>query len=195
MKEVTERLKGASLGLSAAWSLIYALFNGILAFYYRSWWFLAMTAYHGVLGLMMATVLGVKDRNLKKTARFCGAGILLMSVIVNGVVYLSIKEIRNERYHMIVMIAIAAYTFSLAIHSLIETVKAHRSHEIRKIILRNIGLVGTIGSILSLERSMMGTFGDATEPFTMIMEAASGAVAFLLIILIGIFTIRFAKDR
>ena len=48
--------------------------------------------------------------------------------------------------------------------------------------------------MLSLERSMLGTFGDVTDRFTPAMEMGSGAAAFVLIALIGIFTIRSSRE-
>ena len=47
-------------------------------------------------------------------------------------------------------------------------------------------MASAIAAILSLERSMLGTFGDASDRFSMTMTIISGAVAFLLVIAIGI---------
>ena len=85
-----------------------------------------MSLYYAVLGLLKATILKVNDNGLRKAVRFAGFGMIFMSVIVSGMVYLSIAETRNSRYHYAVMIAIAAYTFYLIIHSLIEVIRAHK---------------------------------------------------------------------
>ena len=194
MNVITKKITKSSFGLSAGWNLVYALFNGALALCYRSWWFLTMSLYYAVLGLLKATILKVNDNGLRKAVRFAGFGMIFMSVIISGTVYLSIAEMRNSRYHYAVMIAIAAYTFYLIIHSLIEVIRAHKKHDVRQIVLRNIAFVGAIGSMLSLERSMLGTFGDVTDRFTPAMEMGSGAAAFVLIALIGIFTIRSSRE-
>ena len=194
MNAITKKIAESSFGLSAGWNLVYALFNGVLALCYRSWWFLTMSLYYAVLGLLKATILKVNDNGLRKAVRFAGFGMIFMSVIISGTVYLSIAEMRNSRYHYAVMIAIAAYTFYLIIHSLIEVIRAQKKHDVRQTVLRNIAFVGAIGSMLSLERSMLGTFGDVTDRFTPAMEMGSGAAAFVLIALIGIFTIRSSRE-
>ena len=53
------------------------------------------------------------------------------------------------------------------------------------IIIRNLSFAAVIGSMLSLERVMLGTFGDAQSLFTLQMEAATGAGAFVLLLMLA----------
>lgn len=115
---------------------------------------------------------------------------MMLSIVIAGVVTLSIVEKRNNQYPLIVMIVMAAYTFYLIIHAVIESIRAHQSHNRKIAVLRNISLVSAIGAMLSLERSMLGTFGNPFSSFTLIMEAVSG---FVLIILIGLETFQSSK--
>ncbi len=115
---------------------------------------------------------------------------MMLSIVIAGVVTLSIVEKRNNQYPLIVM---AAYTFYLIIHAVIESIRAHQSHNRKIAVLRNISLVSAIGAMLSLERSMLGTFGNPFSSFTLIMEATSGFVGFVLIILIGLETFQSSK--
>ena len=178
--------------LGTAWNLLYALFNGALAVLYRSWWFLTMSVYYLILCFMTAEVIR-KNRQTDRSVRLCGIGMILLSIVTSGVVCLTIVESRNKEYHLIVMIAIATYTFALTAVSVIGAIRARKTGDLKTVTLRNISLVSAIGSVLSLQRSMLGTFSDAQDLFTITMEATTGAGAFLLIILIGLSTIRLSK--
>jgi len=56
--------------------------------------------------------------------------------------------------------------------------------------LRDISLAGATGAMLSLERMMLGTFGNASDTFSLVMEATSGAAAFVFITLMGMMLLR-----
>ena len=176
--------------LSIGWDLIYALFNIVLAVVYRSYWFFTMFVYYAVLGLMRVAVIRLNRKNKTKTIKACGMGMAFLAIVIAGVVCLSIAETRDTAYHVVVMISIAAYTFYLIVNSVIGAVKARRSNSKKIIALRNISLISMIGAVLSLERSMLGTFGDAADQFAVTMKAVTGAAAFIMIAAIGFLTIR-----
>ena len=181
------RLLPASL--STGWNLLYALFNGLLAWYYRSWWFLTLCAFYAMLGLMRLSVVTIRRRPGKSGAelmRHNGYAVMALSIVLSGMTLLTIRERQNPVRSLVVMIAIAAYPFAMVGWSIRNTVKARRQKSAAMITLRDIACAGAIGSILSLERAMLGTFGDAEDAFTLTMEAASGAGAFVLLIGIGL---------
>ena len=167
------------------WNLIYALFNGIMGAYYRSFWFISMAAWNLIIGALRAFLLFTSKsvRDQKKTA---GKGICMLAIVLSGIVCMGIAEQQNPVKETVVMIALATYTFTTLIYAAISALKAHRRKEDRAVIERDLSLVISIGSLLSLERGMLGTFGDASDNFTFLMEAVSGAAAFLMIIAIGI---------
>ena len=179
--------------MSTGGNLLYAAFFGILALYYRSWWFLSLGAYYAVLGGMRLSVIrlqrqGSRER-LPVVMRRCGAAMLFLAAVLSGVVCLEISELHNPIRSRNLMIVIAAWTFTLAILSLRNAVLARRGDPALKM-LRNISLAGTAGSILSLQRAMLGTFGNASDLFSFRMELISGAAAFLLVVLLGVRMLR-----
>lgn len=177
---------------SMGWNLIYALFNGVLAIAYRSFWFLSMFVYYLILGGMRLLVVSPKkDKAAERWSdpaimRALGIEMIILAVVVSGIVCTSIAEKHNPTYNIVVMITIAAYTFYTVTMSIINIVRAHKRKNTTMIMLRDISLAGTIAAVLSLERSMLGTFGNAEDSFSMIVEIISGAVAFALIIGIAI---------
>lgn len=177
---------------SMGWNLIYALFNGVLAIIYKSFWFLSMFVYYLILGSMRLLVVSAsKDRLAKKWSdttimKALGIGMIALAVAVSGIVCMAIAEKHNSTYNIVVMITIATYTFYTVTMSIINIIKSHKRKDMTMIMLRDISLAGTIVSVLSLERSMLGTFGNAEDSFSMTMEIISAAVAFVLIIGIAV---------
>ena len=186
---------------SMGWNLIYALFNGVLAIAYGSFWFLSMFVYYLILGGMRLLVVSPKkDRSAERWSdnaimRTLGIEMIILAVVVSGIVCMAIAEKHNPSYNTVVMITIATYTFYAVTMSIINIVKAHKKKDATMIMLRDISLAGTIVAVLSLERSMLGTFGNAEDDFSTTMEIISGAVAFVLIIVIGISMIMQAKNN
>ena len=185
--------------LSMGWNLIYALFNAVLGKAMHSRWFMVMAGYYLILGIMRLYTVAhgsrkgcVPERTRRAVRRRLGYGMLILAVMISCVMYVAINEKHNPQYHSIIMITIAAFTFYLIILSIINSVKALRKKEDTLILLRNISLASTAGSILSLERAMLGTFGDAADSFTFVMETATGAGVFLFLAEMGILIIRHA---
>ncbi|MBR2801543.1 MAG: hypothetical protein IKE21_02960 [Erysipelotrichaceae bacterium] len=189
MKRLREYLK-KDPGLF--WNILYALFHLVLSFYYRSYWYLSLGAWYLLLGILKLYVLLQKD--VRKQQKICGIGILGMAVILAGIVAVGIRERQNPVRGLITMIALAAFTFTLLTVAVVRVIKARRSRSEEIFVRRDIALVSAVGSLLSLERGMLGSFGDPCGSFTLQMEAGTGAGAFLLIVIIGIFTLKRRYD-
>jgi len=169
---------------SMGWNLVYAVFNGILGIIFRSYWFASLAAYYLVLGMMRGYVIigNRKKRSAPSLLKICGIGMIMLAVTLSGITCMAIAEEHNPKFPMIVMIAIAAYTFYMAAMSIISAVKARKKKNVIYILLRDIALTGMIGSMMALERSMLGTFGDGDRHFLMIMESTTGAAGFILVL-------------
>ena len=177
--------------LTMGWNLAYGLFNGLLGAFYRSAWFYAMGAYHLALGLMRLIAVssargGPEHRPSRRTGAALGAGMAALAVILSVIVELTIADSVGTSYPMAIMIAIAAFTFFTVIRSIVLMIRAHRNREGLTILLRNISCASAVGSVLSLERSMLGTFGSSTDRFTYVTEGVSGLVGFLIVLALGV---------
>ena len=98
----------------------------------------------------------------------------------------TIEDSIGTAYHMVVMIAMAAYTFYIFINAIVRTVKAHRRKDRLEAALCNISFASAVGAMLALTRSMLSTFGSSTSYFSYIMEGATGLGAFLIVLGLGI---------
>ncbi len=171
------------------WNLTYALLNGAFALAFSSWWSLTLCALYLLLGLMKLSVVTL-PRSARRTERgmlrFCAAASFGLAVAACGLTVLTIHEGHNPERNMIVMIANAAYTFTFAGLAIRSMALAAKRKSPPLIALRNTSCAGALLSVLSLQRSMLGTFGDASDRFTPVMQACTGGVAFLLLIAMGV---------
>lgn len=175
--------------LSMGWNLAYAVFNGVLGFCYASRWYITLCAYYLVLGIMRLSAVTVQKSRKRTEAsvmRTIGIGMLPLAVVISAITFFTILEQQNPVRNRIVMITIATYTFALVAWSVRNIVRAHRQKSAMMITLRNISCAAATGSILSLERGMLGTFGNAADSFTRTTEIVSGAAAFVLILGLGL---------
>ena len=190
--------------LNMGWNLTYAVFNGILGIIYHSGWFAAMCAYYAVLGLLKLNIVNAEkkpseQRPDRKNMLITGLGLLLLAVILAVIVTITISDAVGKTYDIVVMISIATFTFIVVGKAMVNAFQAHRKGNLLSIMLRNISLASAVGSVLSLERSMLGTFGSSTDQFTYVMEGVSGLAGFIIVVLLGSSMIRFSvkasKDR
>ena len=189
---IREKLKNPVLvaTLSMVWNLLYALFNGVLGLYYSSLWFFTMFMYYAVLGCMRLSAVSLSWKNSSRNAshvmRHNGIGLILLAFVLTGVTLASIEQARQKSYSSIVMIAISSCTFFMAGIAVRNMILAHRQKKVQMIILRNISLASVIAGILTMQRSMLATYGDASDHFSFLIQVFSGFFAFLLIIGLGI---------
>ena len=182
--------------LGTCWNFVYALFNGITGLFYHSYWFITLCAFYAVLGFMKLSAVTInKSKNRTELSVLKHNGIVMMSlsVILCGITLLTIREQRNPQRNTAVMFIIAVYTFCIAVWSVRNIIAAHKHKSITMITIRNISCAGAIGSTLSLERGMLGTYGDASDSFSRMMEAVSGGAAFALIIALGLGMVLYAN--
>ncbi|MDO4532787.1 MAG: hypothetical protein Q4C36_03605 [Coriobacteriia bacterium] len=79
----------------------------------------------------------------------------------------------------------ATFTFYNAIVAIIDATKV-RKGDLRQQTLLRVSIAGTIGALLMLEMQMLGTYASLTDPQSiMIIEAVSGGVGTLLVLLMG----------
>ena len=85
------------------------------------------------------------------------------------------------------MITIAAYTFFKIIMAIVKAVKQHKNPSPLLAVIRNIGYAEAAASILTLQRSMLVSFGTMNNTEAHIMNILTGAADFLYVLIIGMF--------
>lgn len=186
--EKLARATWLSFGFNAA----YALFNAVTGFAVQSWWFVTVGAYYAVLGSARFCVLQVKRRShgdVQQEAfaqRITGFLLVALSVCLCGMVTLAAMRDRGRRFHMIVMIAIAAYTFTRITLAIVRHEQARRSSSPAERTLRNISLADAFVSLYSLQRSMLASFPGMAEKDVRLFNILTGTGVWLIVLLLGI---------
>lgn len=176
---------------------LYAFYHGALGVLNQSLWFAAMFAYYVILSSMrFSAILCERKRKFSASedteyfvAKLCGGLLVLLSFILAGVVYISLSQNIAVRHHEIVMITIAAYTFYKITIAVIKAIKQRKKTDPLLAAIRTIGYAEVSASLLTLQRSMLISFGAMDKRDIDHMNGLTGASVCLFILLLGIFTI------
>lgn len=170
-----------SLIFNIAYSAYYAALGAITS----SWWLLVLGFYYYVLSTVRFIVIRTK-KNEPLLAKFTGVMLIIMSLSLVGVVVLSLVRDRGHKFHIIVMINIAAYSFAKIALAIVKLIKSRHSNSRKTIALRNISLASAFVSIFSLQRSMLVSFEGMSEAEILLMNAHTGAGVCIIVFLLGL---------
>lgn len=199
-KKTGRRLLGGRRGRTvsiAAFSftlnLLFAFYHGVLGVVHVSLWFITMCAYYAVLGVMRfsAVLYGRKtapassDDTEYFVMKLTGVLLVLLSLIIAGVNYISLSRNIVRRYDEIVMITIAAYTFYKISMAMVRGVKQRRDPSPLLAVLRRIGYAEAAASVLTLQRSMLVSFGTMSDTWAHTMNMLTGAAVCLFVLILG----------
>lgn len=177
---------------SLAFNAAYAFGNCMIGFLNHSWWFITVGAYYTVLAITRFSVLRVKrkasgDYDTERFARrITGILLVVLSFCIVGVNIMSAVKDRGTAFHKIVMITIAAYTFTKITISIIGMVKAKYSASPVLKTLRNISLADACVSIYTMQRSMLMSFPGMEAKKILLLNIFTGTAVWLVVLLLGI---------
>ena len=188
-----------SLYGSLAWNALYGLFQLWLGFYHHTFWFYSLGAYYICLAVMRFFLVrhsrkyapGEKMQTELKKYRACGIVFLLMNLALALIIFFMIYWNRTFEHHMITAIAMAAYTFTALITAIINVIKYRRYNSPVYSASKAISLAAALVSMLTLESTMLTTFGDGTmtEISQKWMLGMTGGVISLLIVAMAVYMI------
>lgn len=184
--------------LSFILNLLYALYHGVLGLASQSLWFLSLCAYYVVLSTLRFSVVLYGHRSNptytadteRFAAKFSGALLVVLSFVLTGVIYISLSQNIAAKHGEITMITIATYIFGKIIVAIVKAIKQHKNPSPLLAVVRNIGYAEAAVSILTLQRSMLVSFGAMDKATIKLMNSLTGAAVCLFILSLGIVTIR-----
>ena len=188
-----------SLYGSLAWNALYGLFQLWLGFYHHTFWFYSLGAYYICLGVMRFFLArhttryapGERMQTELEKYRACGIVFLIMNLALALIIFFMVYWNRTFKHHMITAIAMAAYTFTALTTAIINVIKYRKYNSPVFSASKAISLAAALVSMLTLESTMLTTFGD--ETMTAIerkwMLGATGGVISLLIVATAIYMI------
>jgi len=173
----------ASLYGSLVWNVTFAIFQLGLGFYHKSFWFCSMFVYYIMLGIIRFFLLKhtrkfkANEQTEIEMKKYVASGWLLLfmnlalAVIVFFIVYLN----KTFNHNMITTIAMAAYTFFTFTFAIINMFRYKKYNSKVYTAAKSISLISGAVSILTLETTMLTTFGNAESGlFSQIMLSFTG---------------------
>ena len=172
-----------SLYGSLIWNVAFAIFQLGLGFYHKSFWFYSMFAYYVMLGVMRFFLVN-HTRKYKaneetkieiKKSILCGWLLIAMNLALAVIVFFMVYWHRTFYHHEITTITIAAYTFLTFTFAIINLVKYRKYKSPVYSSAKTISLIAGAVSMLTLESTMLTTFGTTESPlFSQIMLSLTG---------------------
>ena len=193
-REDTRLRVNVSLYASLVWNALYGVFQLWLGFYHHTFWFFSLGAYYVCLGLMRFFLVrhtrkyapGEKMRRELNRYRACGWTFLAMNLALSLIVFFMVYWNRTFKHHMITAIAMAAYTFTAFAVAIVNAVKYRKYNSPAFSASKMISLAAALVSILTLESTMLTTFGDETMTALerkWLLGATGGAISALILTL------------
>ncbi len=189
-----------SLYAGLLWNTAYALLQLGMGFWHKSFWFFSLAAYYICLGVMRFFLLrytlshkpGEKMLTELRKYRACGIVFLLLNLALTLMIFFMVYWNRTFHHHEITTIALAAFTFTSLTLAIINIIRYRKYNSPVYSAAKAISLASALVSMLTLEATMLTTFGG--ETMTLIARrlflGLSGGVISVLIIAMAVYMIR-----
>ena len=174
--------------ISLIFNFGYAIFLFVVSQVYFSKWFLVMSLYYALLSTARIFIffeINPKNSLRKKILimRACGYFLFLLNLVVSVMVFLLIYTAPYTKYHEIIVITLAVYTFSALTIAIVNIVRYLKKNEYVYSCVKMISLISASVSMLTLTNTMLATFGSENELLrSIILPILSGVVAIFIIV-------------
>ncbi len=193
IKDYSYRTAATSL-FSFVLNIIYASFNAVVGIISSSSWYVSLAFYYTLLSLMriFSVRSTLKHNNTKdsilhelRNYRLSGVLFILMSSVLVGIVAMTLSPEHIKTYPGMMIYAVATYTFIKTGYAVLNASKAARTHSPSTMTLRNVCLIDSLVSLVSLGTAMTAEFGSDAELSSLLNRAVGGLVC-LIVFFIGV---------
>ncbi len=184
---------------SLAVSGLLALSKMAAGWWFSSSWFAVLAGYYLVLCLTKGLVLHRgriaaaqpdqrrREQGEWRVYRLCGWLLAALSLSLQGVAVLIVREDGGFRYQGYLIFAVALYDFYCLISSLVFFAVNRGRHSPAVLALKGISLASSLVSMLSLQTAMFASFGSGMQrEWQQGMNLATGTAVCLLLALLGL---------
>ncbi len=174
------------------WNAVYAVFQLCLGIYHHTFWYYSLAGYYFCLGVMRFSLASFtrfhkpgEDRPAElKRYRNCGIVFLLLNLALTLIIFFMVYWSRTFHHHQITTIAMAVYTFFSFTMAIINIVKNRKIGSPVYSASKAISLAAACVSMLTLEATMLTTFGDGSMSLLtrkIFLGATGGAISVFII--------------
>lgn len=161
-----------SLYGSLIWNVAFAIFQLCLGFYHQSFWYYSMFAYYVILASMRFFLLkhtriyNTNEDTVAETKKYilCGWLLLTMNLALAVIIFFIVYLDKTFVHHMITTISLATYTFTTFTFAIVNLVRYKKYKSPVYSAAKNISLIAACVSMLTLETTMLTTFGSSDSP-------------------------------
>ena len=174
-------------------NIAYALFQLGLGYLHKTFWFYSLAGYYIFLAIMRFFLAchtrkyrpGEKMKAELIKYRACGMIFLLMNLALSLIIFFMVYWNRTFVHHEITTIAMAAYTFTAFTLAIIGIIKYRKYNSPVYSASKAISLAAASVSMLTLESTMLTTFGDSMTPISskLFLGLTGGAVSLFILIM------------
>lgn len=176
------------------WNGAYGTLQLGLGMYHHSAWFYSLAAYYACLAAMRFFLVrhtlhhepGKEQKRELIYYRTCGWVFLLMNLALSGMMFYMICENRVTRHHEITTIAMAAYTFTSLTLAIVNVIRYRKYNSPAMSAAKVISLAAACVSMLSLENTMLITFGGvemAPQTQLLFLALSGGGILMGIVVL------------
>lgn len=183
----------------------YALLQLGMGFWHHTFWFYSLAGYYISLAVMRFFLVRHTSKHKPGEKmlvelikyRACGIVFLVMNLALALIIFFMVYWNRTFHHHEITTIALAAYTFTSLTLAIINTVKYRKYNSPVYSASKAISLASACVSMLTLESTMLTTFGDGTMSLLgrRILLGLSGGTISAFIIAMAIYMIIQANKK
>lgn len=179
-------------------SILYSLYNGVIAIIYSSGWYGSLAMYYIFLVLLRGGI-GLyhgKHRNKERSEivelkKYRTCGILLIATIwaLLAAIIQMVVQNKGFAYLDLLIYVAAAYTFTKITLGILNVFKARKKQSGYTVqALRNVSLADAAVSLLTLQTAMFHAFAQPST-MTQLANALTGSAVCLTVMAVGIYMI------
>ena len=183
-----------SAAVAFAFNLLYAIYHCVLGVLNISLRFITMCAFYGILATIRFSAVLCERNHYKLPSddtdlfvmKFTGILLVILGIVLATINYVSLSQNIATKHEEIIMITIATYTFYKITMAIVKAVKQHKNPSPLLKTIRSIGYAEVSASILTLQRSMLVSFGSMDSRQMRFLNAMTGAVVCVFILILGL---------
>ena len=183
----------------------YALLQLGMGFWHGSFWFYSLSGYYLCLAVMrfflaQYTTRSKPGENMHGELiryRTCGIIFLVMNTALSLMIFFMVYWNRTFKHHEITTIALAAYTFAAFTRAIINIIKYRKYNSPVYSASKAISLASACVSMLTLESTMLTTFGDGSMDMITrkIFLGCTGGVISSFIVVMAVYMIKQSNEK
>lgn len=194
--------------LSLLLNLFFAIFKAAAGWYFTSAWLVTLSVYYMILCILKFQIIRThrrlqKEENAQKCIssewriyRLCGILFVILTITLQGMVVLIVKDGNRFTYHGMLIFVVAIYDFYCLISSIVYMIKMRKKHSPTVVAIKSISFATSLVSMLSLQTAMFASFGNSMEANKqMTMNILTGSGVCIMLIALGVIMIVQANGR